>query len=70
MARKTAVSQARLRKILESRGIRGGVVVGHIGDKKLPPAFGEIWKIFKFVAAGTMPFSPCGSDGNSTEYSN
>ncbi len=56
MARKTAVSQARLRKILESRGIRGGVVVGHIGDKKLPPAFGEIWKIFKFVAAGTMPF--------------
>lgn len=53
-----SVSPARLRKILESRGIRGGVIVGHIGDKKLPSAFDEIWKNFKFVAAGTMPFSP------------
>lgn len=48
----------RLRRILESRGIRGGIVVGHAGGKKLPPEYSEVWRNFKFVAAGTKTFSP------------
>ncbi|MBP3357999.1 MAG: LacI family DNA-binding transcriptional regulator [Opitutales bacterium] len=48
----------RLKKILYSRGIRGGVVVGHINNKKLPEEYSEIWNNFKFVAAGTKTFNP------------
>ncbi len=52
------ITSQRLRKILESRGIRGGVIVGHINNKKLPKEFSEIWNDFKFVAAGTKTFNP------------
>ena len=48
----------RLKKILDSRGIRGGVIVGHINNKKLPEEFSLIWNNFKFVAAGTKTFNP------------
>ncbi|MBQ6534381.1 MAG: LacI family DNA-binding transcriptional regulator [Opitutales bacterium] len=48
----------RLEKILLSRGIRGGVVIGHINDKKLPRQFARIWDNFKFVAAGIKTFNP------------
>ncbi len=52
------ITSQKLRKILESRGIRGGVIVGHINNKKLPKEFSEIWNNFKFVAAGTKTFNP------------
>ena len=51
-------SPERMRKILESRGIRGGVIVGHINNKKLPDEYSPIWNAFKFVAAGTKTFNP------------
>ena len=48
----------KLRGALYSRGIRGGVIIGHTDDTFLPEKFAEIWRDFKFVSAGLRTFSP------------
>ncbi len=48
----------KLQRVLNSRGIRGGIIVGHIDDKILPEKFSPIWKNFKFVSAGLKTFNP------------
>lgn len=52
------LTQQRLKKILVSRGIRGGVIIGHADDTILPERFSQIWRDFKFVSAGLRTFNP------------
>ena len=47
-----SLNAQRLETILDSRGIRGGIIVGHADDTTLPPFFSNIWTKFKFVSAG------------------
>jgi len=53
-----SLTQERLKEILESRAIRGGVIIGHADDNILPEKFSEIWKNFKFVSAGLRTANP------------
>ena len=48
----------RLETILNSRGIRGGIIVGHADDTTLPSKFSNIWSKFKFVSAGIRTRNP------------
>ncbi len=48
----------KLRNILISRGIRGGIVIGHMDDNILPDIFSDIWHNFKFVSAGLRTLNP------------
>ena len=52
------LTPAKLDGILKSRGIRGGVIVGHIDDNILPERFLQIWRNYKFVSAGLKTFNP------------
>ena len=47
-----------LSRILKSRGIRGGIVVGLFDDNMLPEKFSALWKNFKFVATGLRTYNP------------
>ncbi len=53
-----AQDSKRLEIILQSRGIRGGIIIGHADDTVLPPKFSNIWSKFKFVSAGIRTRSP------------
>ena len=53
-----SLSPKRLCDILTSRGIRGGVIIGHINDTILPEKFVDVWQNFKFVSAGLRTFNP------------
>ena len=48
----------RLAKIFRSRGIRGGIILGHVSADSLPIGFSEIWRNFKFVSAGIKTNNP------------
>jgi len=52
------LSARKLQSILESRGIRGGIIIGHVDDNILPDKFAQIWQNFKFVSAGLKTFNP------------
>ncbi len=52
------LTTSKLQRILQSRGIRGGIIIGHVDDKILPEKFSPIWKNFKFVSAGLKTFNP------------
>ncbi len=52
------LSPKRLCDILVSRGIRGGIIIGHINDTILPEKFNDIWQNFSFVSAGLRTFNP------------
>ncbi len=52
------LTPSKLQRILESRGIRGGIIIGHLDDNILPDKFSPIWKNFKFVSAGLKTFNP------------
>ncbi len=45
-------------KILRSRGIRGGIILGHSWCNNLPPAFQTVWRDFYFISAGIKTFNP------------
>ena len=45
-------------RILKSRGIRGGIIVGLMDDNRLPQKFKNIWKNFKFVVTGVRTYNP------------
>ena len=53
-----SLNAQRLETILDSRGIRGGIIVGHADDTTLPPFFSNIWTKFKFVSAGIRTRNP------------
>ena len=42
----------KLSGIMKARGIRGGIILGHVSADSLPIGFSEIWRNFKFVSAG------------------
>lgn len=48
----------KLARILKSRGIRGGVIVGLMNNNRLPAKFKEIWTQFKFVVTGVRTYGP------------
>ena len=48
----TTLSPKRLCEILTSRGIRGGVIIGHINDTILPEKFVDVWQNFTNFAVG------------------
>lgn len=48
----------KLHRVLDSRGIRGGIIIGHIDDDSLPSRFGSVWNDFKFVSAGLRTSNP------------
>jgi len=52
------MNPTKLQRILESRGIRGGIIIGHVDDNILPDKFAPIWQNFKFVSAGLKTFNP------------
>lgn len=52
------LNPSKLQRILESRGIRGGIIIGHVDDNILPDKFAPIWQNFKFVSAGLKTFNP------------
>ena len=52
------LNASKLQRILESRGIRGGIIIGHVDDNILPDKFSAIWQNFKFVSAGLKTFNP------------
>ena len=52
------LNPTKLQRILESRGIRGGIIIGHVDDNILPDKFAPIWQNFKFVSAGLKTFNP------------
>ena len=52
------LNPSKLQRILLSRGIRGGIIMGHVGDNILPDKFAPIWQNFKFVSAGLKTFNP------------
>jgi transcriptional regulator, lacI family len=52
------LNPSKLQRILESRGIRGGIIIGHVDDNILPDKFSPIWQNFKFVSAGLKTFNP------------
>ncbi|MBR4597154.1 MAG: LacI family DNA-binding transcriptional regulator [Opitutales bacterium] len=45
-------------RILKSRGIKGGIIVGLMDDNRLPPKFKNIWNNFKFVVTGVRTYLP------------
>ena len=47
-----------LSRILSSRGISGGIIVGLMDNNKLPRKFAEVWKNFKFVVTGVRTYNP------------
>ena len=49
---------ASLARILRSRGIAGGIVVGLMDNNRLPRKFNEVWKNFKFVVTGVRTYNP------------
>lgn len=49
---------ASLSRILSSRGISGGIIVGLMQNNKLPQRFNEVWKKFKFVVTGVRTYNP------------
>lgn len=52
------LSAEKLMRVMHSRGIRGGVVLGNTDSCKLPQKFAQIWKSFIFVSAGTRTSNP------------
>ncbi len=52
------LNPSKLHAILNSRGIRGGIIIGHVDDNILPEKFSLIWENFKFVSAGLRTSNP------------
>ena len=48
----------KLASILNTRGIKGGIVVGLMNSNKLPAGFKNIWRDFKFVVTGIRTSNP------------
>lgn len=48
----------KLRKVLLSRGIRGGIILAHIDDDSIPSGFSSLLKDFTFVSAGLRTSNP------------
>ncbi len=48
----------KLSGIMKARGIRGGIILGHVSADSLPIGFSEIWRNFKFVSAGIKTNNP------------
>ena len=53
-----ANSSEKLRRIFRARGIRGGVITGLLENNRLPAKYAELWREFKFVAAGLRMLEP------------
>lgn len=53
-----SLSEASFLRILNSRGISGGIIVGLMDKNKLPHKFNKIWKNFKFVVTGVRTYNP------------
>jgi len=49
---------ARLTRILQARGIRGGIIVGTMSDNRLPTQFAEAWSQFAWVVTGLRTREP------------
>ncbi len=47
-----------LHKILNSRGIRGGLILGHSFGTSFPDSFKSIWKNFHFISVGIKTLNP------------
>ncbi len=47
-----------LSKVLRSRGIRGGIILGHSFGTTFPPSFKSVWKNFYFISVGIKTRSP------------
>ncbi len=62
------VSPARLKRILESRGIRGVLLVGALEHGALPPKFADIWRHHSCVALGA-PTTPAFHFACNDQYS-
>lgn len=45
-------------RMLRSRGIRGGIILGHSFGNVFPPSFKCVWKNFYFVSAGIKTHDP------------
>ena len=47
-----------LSRVLKSRGIRGGIVLGHSFGTSFPPSFKSVWENFHFISVGIKTKSP------------
>ncbi len=47
-----------LPRVLKSRGIRGGIILGHSFGTTFPPSFKSVWKNFYFISVGIKTRSP------------
>ncbi|MDY5582920.1 MAG: LacI family DNA-binding transcriptional regulator [Candidatus Merdousia sp.] len=47
-----------LAKTFRSRGIRGGVIIGHSADNVFPAEYESIWRDFYFISVGIQTFNP------------
>ncbi len=47
-----------LHKIMNSRGIRGGLILGHSFGTTFPSSFKSIWKSFHFISVGIKTSNP------------
>jgi len=45
-------------RALRTRGIRGGIILGHSLDNVFPPEFSRIWEEFYFVSVGIKTYNP------------
>jgi len=45
-------------KVLRSRGIRGGIILGHSSGNAFPESFAPVWREFYFVSAGIKTCNP------------
>lgn len=47
-----------LSKTFRSRGIRGGVIIGHSDDNVFPTEYESVWRDFYFISVGIQTFNP------------
>ena len=52
------LSSSRLSRVLKSRNIRGGIIVGMMNTNQLPSRFNDLWTQFPFVVTGVRTQNP------------